>query len=201
MKRIDHIYRKIEKVLWFILFLWLFVLSAGLPSYLLDRMGWYANQWYKGYYQIIKPELGWLGCFVLLLVVVLEIVGRKASRSVQIGEVAGNSSLEGDVANPLVGLTDAQEVIVVNLLREAAKPKGADNRLNRAATANFLRALNLVGYISDVTPADVLRRWVIQETGYEENDVSHFNEAYDRASSRTVGVRKYRGSIEKLLAT
>ena len=107
-----------------------------------------------------------------------------------------------DIPSPLLNLNEKQQKEIIDKLTLVAQPKNNDNKLNRAKTAQFLRALQILGYIDENTAPNQLRLWTQQVTGFQDNDKVHFNEAYNKANINGGEVKQFtQYIIQNLLTT
>ena len=106
-----------------------------------------------------------------------------------------------DAPSPLLNLNEKQQKTVIEKLTLVAQPKNNDNKLNRAKTVQFLRALQILGYIDENTAPNQLRLWTQQVTGFQDNDKVHFNEAYNKANINGGEVKQFTQYIQNLLTT
>ena len=105
-----------------------------------------------------------------------------------------------DIPSPLLNLNEKQQKEIIDKLTLVAQPKNNDNKLNRAKTAQFLRALQILWYIDENTAPNQLRLCTQQVTGFQDNDKVHFNEAYNKANINGGEVKQFIQNIQKLLS-
>lgn len=101
---------------------------------------------------------------------------------------------------PLHGLDDFHRTMLQEKLLVVASPKKLEtNQINRANTAQFLRALQLMGYIDASESGNTLRLWVEQVTNLRDPDKYHFTEAYTQAGKQDKKVQRMMVEIEEFL--
>jgi len=101
---------------------------------------------------------------------------------------------------PLRGLDDQHRKLLEEKLIVVAYPKKLETKqINRANTAQFLRALQLLGYIDADESGNTLRLWVEQVTTFRDPDKYHFTEAYTQASKQDKKVQRMMVEIEEFL--
>lgn len=105
-----------------------------------------------------------------------------------------------DAESPLQGRAVEHQEQIVELLKTIAQPLPGRAKLNRARTAQFLRALAESGYIDSNLTGKHLMVWVESVTGYEDGDAPHFTKAYKDATPQDTNVVDFRGQIEQMLA-
>ena len=101
-----------------------------------------------------------------------------------------NSILQGDAKN--------HEKQIINMLKTIAKPLPGKTKLNRAATAQFIRALTELNYIDSNLKAAHILPWVEQVTGFEDGETAHFQAAYNKASKLDTNVQKHIAQLQSL---
>jgi len=103
--------------------------------------------------------------------------------------------LRAKIESPLVNVSQEKEQAIIAKLQVVAKPKEGTDQFNRAAAAQFMRALQLLGYIDSAEKPNTLRLWIENVTGYRNPDKSHFAEAYKRANEHSGNVATYMQEI------
>ena len=102
----------------------------------------------------------------------------------------------------LQGLAIDHETQIIDLLKSIAKPSVGKQHLNRAPTAQFLRALTELGYLDANVSGPNLLAWVEDVTGYKDkdDDSGHFFAAYNKPTKEDTKVSKYMDQIQQIIA-
>lgn len=140
-----------------------------------------------------------LVCSYLVVVAMVAIwiyhfLMRKMGSDAMASQEQNESLLQGTARN--------HEVQIIDLLKSIAKPSAGKQHLNRAPTAQFLRALTELGYLEANVSGPSLMAWVEYVTGYKDkdDDSGHFYAAYNKATKEDSKVRKYMDQIEQIVA-
>lgn len=98
----------------------------------------------------------------------------------------------------LQGAAKDHEQQIIDMLKTIAKPLPGKTKLNRAATAQFMRALTELDYIDSNLKATHILPWVEQVTGFEDGETAHFQAAYKKASKQDSNVQKIIAQLQFL---
>jgi len=101
------------------------------------------------------------------------------------------SILQGDAAE--------NEKQIVAILTSVSKPLPGKHKLNRAAAAQFMRALAELGYIDPNMSAKHILPWIEQVTGFPDGENGHFQAAFKKASSLDSNVQDYMAQIKAIV--
>lgn len=103
--------------------------------------------------------------------------------------------------SPLADAAKPYEQQIIDMLKSVAKPSSPKQHLNRAPTAQFLRALTELGYLDANVSGSNLKAWVENVTGYtdKDKDSGHFYSAYNNSTKEDSKVRKYMDQIEQIV--
>ena len=102
--------------------------------------------------------------------------------------------------SPLQGDAIEHEEEIIDLLTTIARPLPGRAKLNRARTAQFLRALMELGYIDKNTAGKTLMVWVETVTEYKDGNASHFQQAIKDATPQDSNVADFQKQILEILA-
>ena len=101
--------------------------------------------------------------------------------------------------SPLQGAAVEHEEQIIDLLMIIAKPLPGRAKLNRARTAQFLRALIELGYIDKNTAGRTLMAWVETVTEYKDGNASHFQQAIKDATPQDSNVLEFQNQIQQIV--
>ena len=93
------------------------------------------------------------------------------------------------ITSILSGEAAKHEADIVALLKSVAKPLPGKDKLNRAATAQFMRALAELSYIDANLKAQHLLPWIEQVTNLTDGENGHFQAAYNKATALDTNVQ------------
>ena len=116
-------------------------------------------------------------------------------------ERANEEQRNAEIASPLQNLSKGQEQQIIAALKTIAQPLPSKTKLNRAPTAQFLRALTELGYIDSNLDGKIIMPWVETVTGYKDGEPGHFNDQYKKATAFDKNVKQYMEQITQLLNT
>lgn len=102
--------------------------------------------------------------------------------------------------SPLQGDAIEHEEEIIDLLTTIARPLPGRAKLNRARTAQFLRALMELGYIDKNTAGKTLMVWVETVTEYKDGNASHFQQAIKDATPQDSNVAEFQKQIQDIFA-
>ena len=102
--------------------------------------------------------------------------------------------------SPLQGAAAGHEEEIVALLKTIAQPLPSKGKLNRARTAQFLRALLEMELVDSNLTGKHLMAWVEEVTGYQDGNASHFQQALKDATPQDIYVADFRKQIEQIIA-
>lgn len=105
------------------------------------------------------------------------------------------------IESPLTESAKSHEQQIIDLLKSIAKPSAGKQQLNRAPTAQFLRALTELGFLDANVSGPNLLAWVENVTGYKDkdDDSGHFFAAYNKPTKEDSKVRKYMDQIQQIV--
>lgn len=114
---------------------------------------------------------------------------------------AKSAAQQAQIESLLQGAAKDHEQQIIDLLKSVAKPSSGKEHLNRAPTAQFLRALTELGYLDANVTGPNLLAWVENVTGYKDKDEDsgHFFAAYNKPTKEDSKVRKYMDQIEQIV--
>ena len=169
---------------------------VGLISMYSSEEGMDIPSLFKGYMPFLEGALG------------VSLVLFMASLSVVIYNYYLNRDLDKKLEreikeeSPLHNVSEEQTKQIIDMLKSVAKPSSQKQHLNRAPTAQFLRALTELGYLDANVSGSNLKAWVENVTGYtdKDKDSGHFYSAYNNSTKEDSKVRKYMEQIEQILA-
>ena len=169
---------------------------VGLISMYSSEEGMDIPSLFKGYMPFLEGSLG------------ISLVLFMASLSVVIYNYYLNRDLDKKLEreikeeSPLHNVSEEQTKQIIDMLKSVAKPSSPKQHLNRAPTAQFLRALTELGYMDTNVSGSNLKAWVENVTGYtdKDKDSGHFYSAYNNSTKEDSKVRKYIEQIEQILA-
>lgn len=115
-------------------------------------------------------------------------------------ENAEESKKQEAAESPLTEEARKHEQEIIALLKTIAQPLPGKQKLNRARTAQFLRAMMELGYINHNTAGKLLMSWVESVTGYEDGNAGHFQQALNVATPQDSNVVDYCEQITKIVA-
>lgn len=101
--------------------------------------------------------------------------------------------------SPLQGAAAEHEEEIVTLLKTIAQPLPGKQKLNRAATAQFMRALAELSYIDANLKAQHLLPWIEQVTNLTDGENGHFQAAYNKATALDTNVQEYIRQIQAIV--
>lgn len=109
---------------------------------------------------------------------------------------------QAQIESLLQGAAKDHEQQIIDALKSIARPTSGKQYLNRAPTAQFLRALTELGYLDANVSGPNLLAWVENVTGYKDkdNDSGHFFAAYNKPTKEDSKVIKYMNQIEQIIA-
>ena len=102
--------------------------------------------------------------------------------------------------SPLQGAAVEHEEQIIDALKIIAKPLPGRAKLNRARTAQFIRALMELGYIDKNTAGKILMVWVETVTEYKDGNASHFQKAIKDATPQDSNVLDFQKQIQEIIA-
>ena len=105
-----------------------------------------------------------------------------------------------EAESPLRGAAVKHEKEIVELLKTVAQPLPGKGKLNRARTAQFLRALIEMELIDVNLTGKHLMAWVEKETEYKDGDPGHFQRAIKDATPQDTNVAEFRKQIEQIVS-
>ena len=110
-------------------------------------------------------------------------------------------ALHTPIESLLQGAAKDHETPIIDLLKSIARPSAGKQYLNRAPTAQFLRALTELGYMDANISGPNLLAWIENVTGYKDkdNDSGHFFAAYNKPTKEDSKVRNYMNQIEQIV--
>ena len=116
---------------------------------------------------------------------------------------AKSAAQQAQIESLLQGAAKDHEQQIIDLLKSVAKPSAGKPHLNRAPSAQFLRALTELGYLDANITGPNLLAWVENVTGYKDkdDDSGHFFAAYNKPTKEDSKVRKYMDQIQQILAS
>ena len=111
------------------------------------------------------------------------------------------STAQVQIKSPLQGAAKDHEQQIIDLLKSIAMPSVGKQHLNRAPTAQFLRALTELGYLDANVTGPNLLAWVEDVTYYQDKDEDsgHFFAAYNKPTKEDSKVRKYMDQIQQIV--
>ena len=114
---------------------------------------------------------------------------------------AKSAAQQAQIESLLQGAAKDHEQQIIDLLKSIAKPSAGKPHLNRAPSAQFLRALTELGYLDANISGPNLLAWVENVTGYKDKDEDsgHFFAAYNKPTKEDSKVRKYMDQIEQIV--
>ena len=101
--------------------------------------------------------------------------------------------------SPLQGAATEHEEQIIDLLMTIAKPLPGRAKLNRARTAQFLRALMELGYVDKNTAGKTLMVWIETVTEYKDGNASHFQQAIKDATPQDSNVSEFQKQIRQIV--
>ena len=101
--------------------------------------------------------------------------------------------------SPLQGAAKEHEEEIVALLKTIAQPLPGKQKLNRARTAQFLRAMIEMELIDANLTGKHLMAWVEDVTGYQDGNPSHFQQALKDATPQDTYVLDFREQIAHII--
>ena len=104
-----------------------------------------------------------------------------------------------DVMSPLYEVGVVHEKEINEMLKSIARPEPGTNKLNRANTVHFIRALNKLELIDPNISNKHLMLWIEQVTGYEEKSLSAFGQALKLQKDNPELVAEYRKRLEQII--
>ena len=109
---------------------------------------------------------------------------------------------QAKIESLLQGAAKGHEQQIIDQLKSIAKPSASKQHLNRAPTAQFLRALTELGYLDANVSGPNLLAWVEDVTGYKDkdDDSGHFFAAYNKPTKEDTKVSKYMDQIQQIIA-
>ena len=112
-----------------------------------------------------------------------------------------SAAAQAQIESLLQGAAKDHEQQIIDLIKSVAKPSSGKEHLNRAPTAQFLRALTELGYLDANVTGPNLLAWVENVTGYKDKDEDsgHFFAAYNKPTKEDSKVRKYMDQIEQIV--
>ena len=115
--------------------------------------------------------------------------------------VSKSTAVQMQIESLLQGAAKEYEQQIIDLLTSIARPSSGKQYLNRAPTAQFLRALTELGYMDTNVSGSNLKAWVENVTGYtdKDKDSGHFYSAYNNSTKEDSKVRKYMDQIEQIV--
>ncbi len=102
--------------------------------------------------------------------------------------------------SPLLGDAQKHKEEIVSLLTSIAQPLPGKANLNRARTAQFLRAMTDLGLIDPNLTGRHLMHWVEDVTEYKDGDAGHFQQAIKSTTSEDSNVVELRKQLEAIIA-
>lgn len=111
------------------------------------------------------------------------------------------SKATAEANSPITDTAKPYEPQIIDLLTSIARPSSGKQYLNRAPTAQFLRALTELGYMDANVSGPNLKTWVENVTGYndKDKDSGHFYSAYNTTTKEDSKVRKYMDQIKQIV--
>lgn len=104
-----------------------------------------------------------------------------------------------EAESPLTEAAKGHEQQIMDMLTIIAKPLPGKAKLNRARTAQFLRALIELQLIDANYPPKNLMVWVENVTNYKDGNVSAFNQALKDANPQDTNVLDFQKQIQQVL--
>ena len=101
--------------------------------------------------------------------------------------------------SPLLGAAAEHEEEIVTLLKTIAQPLPGKQKLNRARTAQFLRAMIEMELIDANLTGKHLMAWVEDVTGYQDGNAGHFQQALKDATPQDTYVLDFRDQIAHII--
>lgn len=100
----------------------------------------------------------------------------------------------------LENVSESMEQQIIEMLKAIAKPIPGKACLNRAPSAQFLRALASLGYIDKNVSGSALMSWTESVTGYKDKDEDsgHFFAAYNAVSDVDPKMLRYMEQIKQI---
>lgn len=103
-------------------------------------------------------------------------------------------------SSPLLGDAKKHEDEIVSLLKSIAQPLPGKSKLNRARTAQFLRAMVDLELIDPHLTGKHLMHWVEDVTEYKDGDAGHFQQAIKSTTSEDSNVVDFRKQLEDIIS-
>lgn len=107
---------------------------------------------------------------------------------------------ETEENSPLQGDAQKHEEEIVSLLKSIAHPLPGKSKLNRARTAQFLRAMMDLELIDPHLTGKHLMHWVEDVTEYKDGDAGHFQQAIKSTTSEDSNVVEFRKQLESIIS-
>ena len=191
--KVNKLYRVLSSILVGIAIVTLILCVVGLISLYTADDGMDIPSLFKGYIPFIEGILGVvLILFMAYLSVVIYNYSANVDRYEQEQKIAESES-------PLHGAAKDHETQIIEMLTVIAKPLPNKGKLNRARTAQFLRALMELQLIDTNYPPKNLMVWVETVTNYKDGNVSAFNQALKDANPQDTNVLDFQKQIQQVL--
>lgn len=191
--KVNKLYRVLSSILVGIAIVTLILCVVGLISLYTADDGMDISSLFKGYIPFIEGILGVvLILFMAYLSVVIYNYSANVDRYEQEQKIAESES-------PLLGAAKDHETQIIEMLTVIAKPLPNKGKLNRARTAQFLRALMELQLIDTNYPPKNLMVWVETVTNYKDGNVSAFNQALKDANPQDTNVLGFQKQIQQVL--
>lgn len=100
----------------------------------------------------------------------------------------------------LQGAAKGHEKEIIALLQSVAQPLPGKDKLNRARTAQLLRAMIEMGLIDANIVGKRLMLWVEDVTNYTDGNNSAFNQALKDATAQDTNVIAFQNQLEKIVS-
>ena len=110
--------------------------------------------------------------------------------------------VKANVSSILENVSEREEKQIIEILKTIAKPVPGKVYLNRAPSAQFLRALTNLGYIDKNISGTALMAWTESVTGYKDkdDDSGHFFAAYNAVTNVDPKMLRYMEQIKQITA-